>query len=59
MAAVCGRLGPEMAAPVSHYQPDQFIADLEALPPVVPQPIATRPGGCKTKRPAPKLSPKE
>jgi hypothetical protein len=58
--AVSGSLGPEAAAGVSYRQPDQFIADLKALPvPAQKDSEATKVRGYKIKRSVPKLTAEE
>jgi len=59
--AVSGSLGPESAARVGYYQPDQFIAHLKSLPlPVVPTPTAPKTHrGYKVKSSFSDLSPEE
>jgi hypothetical protein len=60
-AAVSGSLGEQVSALVQYYQPDQFIAHLEALPSpevmAAPKPHKRR--GYTIKRSAAKLSPEE
>jgi hypothetical protein len=59
--AVTGSLGPELAAQVEYYQPDDFIAHLKTLPP--PPPAGPAPArirrGYKVKHSIPNLSPEE
>jgi hypothetical protein len=49
-AGVSGSLGPELAARVAYFHPDQFIAHLKDLPTDVPEETATLRHGYKIKR---------
>jgi hypothetical protein len=59
-SAVSGSLGSELAARVDYFQPDQFIAHLKTLTPIVleAEPPSTR-RGYKIRRSMPDLSPEE
>lgn len=61
--AVKGSLGPEAAQRVAYFLPDQFIADLQRIPPPAspqaPEPTTTTVHGYKVKRTWPKLTPEE
>jgi len=60
-AAVTGGLGAKAASQVEYFQPDQFIAHLQALqPPAPPAPEApTTRRGYKVRRSVSKLTPEE
>jgi len=61
--AIEGSLGPEAAQRVAYFRPDQFIADLQRIPPPAPPPTpaatTTTVHGYKVKRTWPKLTPEE
>jgi len=60
-AAISGSLGSEAATRVEYFQPDQFIAHLKTMPPVIAKAATStdKRRGYKIKRSAPDLTPEE